>query len=236
MKRLAVIPARSGSKGVKDKNIRSICGKPLLAYSIEAAKKSGLFDMIYVSTDSKKYATIAEEYGGEVPFLRPESLSTDTASSWDVVKQALEAFDKEGRVFEEIALLQPTSPLRTAEDIINAHALFTEKEALAVIGVCPMDHSPLWSGTLPEDASMKGFIKPEILKSPRQALPTYYRINGAMYYIRRACLEHLDNLYENKCFAYIMPAERSVDIDTELDFQLAEVFLRRREESGLSMV
>ncbi len=228
MKRLAVIPARSGSKGLKDKNIRSLCGKPLLAYSIEAARASSLFDTIYVSTDSEKYAIIAKEHGAQVPFLRPESLAGDAASSWDVVKQALAAFEAEGRSFDEIALLQPTSPLRTAEDIRKAHGLLCEKEALAVIGVCPVEHSPLWSNTLPEDGDMRGFLRPEALQRPRQELPAYYRINGAMYFIKKECLEHLDKLYENKCFAYVMPQERSIDIDSALDFYLAEALLRHK--------
>ncbi len=229
MKRLAIIPARSGSKGLKDKNIRPLCGKPLMAYSIEAARESGLFDVIYVSTDSEEYAKIAKEYGAEVPFLRPASLATDSASSWNAVKQALHAFEEKGLVFDEIALLQPTSPLRTAEDIQNAHRLFCEKEALAVIGVCPMEHSPLWSNTLPEDGSMKSFISTDLLQRPRQEMPVYYRINGAMYYIKKECLEHIGELYENKCFAYVMPGERSVDIDSALDFYLAEALLRKQE-------
>lgn len=229
MKRLAIIPARSGSKGLPDKNIRSISEKPLLAYSIEAARDSGLFERIYVSTDSKRYKEIAEAWGAEVPFLRPESLAGDTASSWDVVKQALEVFAEMGEEYEEIALLQPTSPLRSAEDIRKAHELMEEKRAKAVIGVCPMDHSPLWSNTLPEDGSMAGFIRPEVMQSARQALPEYYRINGAMYFIKKECLDRIETLYEDRCFAYVMPAERSVDIDTIADFYLAEALLRAKE-------
>ena len=229
MKRLAIITARSGSKGLPDKNIRSIMGKPLLAYSIEAARDSGLFDRIYVSTDSKRYKKIAEEWGAEVPFLRPESLAGDTVSSWDVVKQALEVFSEMGEEYKEIALLQPTSPLRSAEDIRNAHELMEKKKAKAVIGVCPMDHSPLWSNILPEDGSMAGFIRPEVMQSVRQALPKYYRINGAMYFIKKECLDRIESLYEDCCFAYVMPTERSVDIDTITDFYLAEALLQAKK-------
>ena len=230
MKRLAIITARSGSKGLPDKNIRYLSGKPLMAYSIEAARDSGLFERIYVSTDSENYKKIAEAWGAEVPFLRPESLAGDTASSWDVVKQAVAAFSEMGEEYEEIALLQPTSPLRGAEDIRKAHALMEEKEAKAVIGVCPMDHSPLWSNTLPEDGSMAGFIRPEVMRSNRQALPEYYRINGAMYFIKKECLDKIESLYEDRCFAYVMPTERSVDIDTIADFYLAEALLRAKEQ------
>lgn len=229
MKRLAIIPARSGSKGLPDKNIRSMKGKPLMAYSIEAARDSGLFERIYVSTDSEEYKEIAEAWGAEVPFLRPESLAGDTVSSWDVVKQALEVFTEMGEDYEEIALLQPTSPLRSAEDIRKAHALMEEKKAKAVVGVCPMDHSPLWSNTLPKDGSMAGFIRPEVMQSARQALPEYYRINGAMYFIKKECLDRIESLYEDRCFAYVMPVERSADIDTIADFYLAEALFRARE-------
>lgn len=226
MKRLAIIPARSGSKGLPDKNIRLLAGKPLMAYSIEAAGDSGLFDRIYVSTDSEEYKKIGEDYGASAPFLRPENLATDTASSWDVVKQALTVFDEMGETYDEIALLQPTSPLRSAADIRMAHALMEERDAKAVIGVCPMEHSPLWSNTLPEDGSMAGFIRPETVRLGRQALPEHYRINGAVYWIQRACLENIEMLYEDQCFAYVMPAERSVDIDTLADFYLAEALLK----------
>lgn len=229
MKRLAIIPARSGSKGLPDKNIRLLAGKPLMAYSIEAAGDSGLFDRIYVSTDSEEYKKIGEDYGASVPFLRPEGLATDTASSWDVVKQALVSFEEMGEVYDEIALLQPTSPLRSPEDIRAAHRLMEEKEAKAVIGVCPMDHSPLWSNTLPKDGSMSGFIRPETVRMGRQALPEYYRINGAVYWIKKECLDKIENLYEDRCFAYVMPAERSVDIDTITDFYLAEALLKAGE-------
>lgn len=232
MKRLAVIPARSGSKGLPDKNIRLLAGKPLMAYSIEAARDSGLFDRIYVSTDSEKYKEIGEDYGASVPFLRPENLAGDTASSWDVVKHALGAFGEMGEEYEEIVLLQPTSPLRCAGDIRNAYGLMKEKEAQAVISVCPMDHSPLWSNTLPEDGSMAGFIRPETVRLARQALPEYYRINGAIYFIKRACLDKIENLYENNCYAYVMPRERSVDIDTAADFYLAEAFLKEKENEA----
>lgn len=229
MKRLAIIPARSGSKGLPDKNIRLLADKPLMAYSIDAAKESGLFDRVYVSTDSEKYRQIAMDCGATVPFLRPETLAGDTASSWDVVKQALQMFSEMGEEYDEIALLQPTSPLRKAEDIRKAHELMEEKDALAIIGVCPMDHSPLWSNTLPENGSMAGFIRPEVMQASRQALPDYYRINGAMYFIKKECLEHIETLYENRCFAYVMPPQRSVDIDTITDFYLAEAILKAKE-------
>lgn len=227
MKNLAIITARSGSKGLKDKNIKLLGKHPLLAYSIKAAQKSGMYDEIYVSTDSEKYAEIAKAYGANVPFLRSDKIAGDHASSWDAVKEALVNYEKNGKVFDTVTLLQPTSPLRSAEDIRNGYQLFSEKEADYVIGVCLTDHSPLWCNTLPEDLSMADFISKEIDSLPRQKLPNYYRINGALYIIRTDKIESVDDMYHPGCYAYVMPPERSVDIDTEFDFKLAELLLNR---------
>ena len=226
MKNIAIIPARSGSKGLPDKNIKMLNGKPLLAYSILAAKESGCFDEIFVSTDSEEYAEIAREWGASVPFLRSNENSGDQASSWDVVKEVLNKYSEMGKEFETIALLQPTSPLRTAQDIVNGYRFMDEKEANVVIGVCEMDHSPLWSNTLPNDFSMSGFVRDEAKNTPRQNLPTYYRINGALYLVKKDGLDNLTNMYENHCYAYVMPKEHSVDIDTALDFAIAESIVR----------
>ena len=136
MKNIAIIPARSGSKGLPDKNIRMINGKPLMAYSIEAALNSGCFDTVFVSTDSEKYAAIAREYGASVPFLRDETLASDTASTWAVVRQVLQEFAERGELFDSFAILQPTSPLRTKENIQEAYRLLEEKQATSVVAVC----------------------------------------------------------------------------------------------------
>lgn len=228
MTSIAIIPARSGSKGLPDKNIKLLHDKPLLAYSIEAAEKSGLFDCIHVSTDSERYEQIAREYGADVPFLRNEELSGDTAGSWDVVRWVLRQYAARGQRFDMVTLLQPTSPLREAEDIRQAYRTFQEKSADAVVAVCEMDHSPLWSNTLPEDGSMDGFLD-QVADAGRQQLPTYYRINGAIYMLRTALLaEGAPGLYREGTYAYVMPKERSVDIDDALDFAIAETILKMR--------
>ena len=227
MKNLAIIPARSGSKGLPDKNIKLLSGKPLFAYSIEAAKESGLFEEILVSTDSAEYAQIAKEWGADVPFLRSSETSTDSASSWDAVKEAVTNYRRLGKEFDTITLLQPTSPLRMAQDIEEGYRLLEEKEARAVVSVCETDHSPLWSNTLPEDHSMAGFIRDEVKNRPRQELPSYYRINGALYILRTKVLEDIAGLYGPGCYAYVMPKERSVDIDTALDFKIAEILFSK---------
>ena len=227
MKNIAIIPARSGSKGVKDKNIRLLNGKPLLAYSIEVAEKSAYYDEIFVSTDSSEYADIARKYGASVPFLRGEELASDTASTWDVVKDTLINYKKRGMEFDTITILQPTSPMRTTNDIINGFNQMKIKDANAVVSVCQVDHSPLWSNTLPEDGSLDNFLNKEVLNLPRQSLPTYYRINGALYIAKTDYALNAKSLYDNRCYSIVMSKENSIDIDDELDFIMAEIIMKQ---------
>ena len=133
---IAVIPARGGSKGVPKKNIRQLLEKPLLAYTIEAARDAGVFQKVIVSTDSDEIARIAREYGAEVPFIRPDDLSGDQASSDDAILHALEYFRKEGMEFGEVCKLQPTSPLRNAGHIAEAYRFFKENNYDFVVSVC----------------------------------------------------------------------------------------------------
>lgn len=224
-KNLAIIPARSGSKGLKDKNIKLLNGKPLLAYSIEAAMNSNIFDEIHVSTDSREYADIAIKYGAHVPFLRSLESSTDKASSWDVVREVIDCYKKEGKSYDMVTLLQPTTPLRTGQDIIEAYNVFIGNEANAVVGVCEVDHSPLWCNTLPQDHSMMNFLDKNVSKLPRQQLDSYYRINGAIYMINTGYFNSCESIYDSNCFAYIMKKEHSIDIDDELDFNIAAAIM-----------
>ena len=224
---LAIISARSGSKGLKDKNIKELCSKPLMAYSIEAALQSGVFDEVMVSTDSEKYADIAEKYGASVPFLRSEKTSGDNASSADMIREVLQMYKKRGEEYKSFCLLQPTSPLRTAEDIRNAYRIFEEKAEVAVVSVCEPDHSPLWCGQLGDDESLDGFQQRHA-EQTRQQLEKYYRLNGAIYmaYVEEYIRD--DFLYREGSYAYIMPRERSVDIDSEMDFRMAEVLMKEK--------
>lgn len=229
VKNLAIIPARSGSKGLKDKNIKLLHGKPLLAYTIEAALESKIFDEVYMSTDSEVYANLAIHHGASVPFLRSEYNAGDTSSSWDVVKEALTRYRQMNRAFDMVTLLQPTTPLRTVEDIKKAYELYKEKNADVVISVCEVEHSPLWTNTLPMDFSLNQFIKKETLELPRQKLQMYYRINGAIYMINEAYFQKngANGLYSESSYAYIMDRKHSIDIDTEDDFILAEYYMGR---------
>ena len=224
MNNLAIIPARCGSKGLKDKNIKLLCGVPLLVYSNKAALDSGEFDKVMVSTDSLLYSQIAKENGAEVPFLRDETNSSDTASSWDVVREVLSKYIDMGIEFETVALLQPTSPLRTYEDICNAYELYYEKSAGAIVSVCESEHSPLWCNKLPESLCMNGFLNNETMRQ-RQQLDKYYRLNGSIYIVDVKRFLNSGIIYDSHCFAYVMPKERSVDIDSELDFLIAETII-----------
>lgn len=224
MKNIAIIPARSGSKGLKDKNIKLLNGKPLMAYTIEAALKSEQFDEVMVSTDSEKYAEIAKAFGAKVPFLRSAETSTDKASSWDTVAEVLGRYAENGQTFDSLCLLQPTSPFRTAEDIKNAYELYNSKADFAIISVCEAEHSPLWCGHLPESGEFLNFINEDAMKQ-RQAGGKFYRLNGAIYIVNCEKFKTDRYFYQSGSFAYIMPQERSIDIDTNIDFKYAEFLM-----------
>jgi CMP-N,N'-diacetyllegionaminic acid synthase len=228
LKQLAIIPARSGSKGLKDKNIKPLNGSPLIAYTINAALNSGIFDEVIVSTDSKEYAEIAISYGAKVPYLRPKELATDDARSWDVVKEIIKHYEVKNIFYETITLLQPTSPLRDERDIIGAHQFFDEKKAEFVVSVNQVDFHPKWSNTLPADLSFKNFLDKSIMNVPRHKLDTYYRVNGAIYIINKILLMNEINYYDSNSFAYIMDKSKSIDVDDIFDFWLAETILEKK--------
>ena len=232
MKNIAIIPARSGSKGLPDKNIRLVNGKPLIAYTIEAALQSGCFDTVHVSTDSEKYAEIAREYGADEPFLRSPELASDTASSWDAVREVLAKYSALGKTFDTMMLMQPTSPLRTAQDVKDAYALMQEKNAKSVIAVCEVDHSPLWCDMIPDSGNMKGFGRKDIAWVTRQELRPFYRVNGSMYLLSvdGVSIPADDRIYEDDCYALFMDRKKSVDIDSEDDLAMVEFHISRRDK------
>lgn len=229
--RLALIPARGGSKGLPQKNIRLLGGKPLIAWTIKAAIQSACFTHVVVSTDDSQIAAISRNFGAELPFQRPPELAGDTAKSIDVILHAIEWFGQRGVSFQELALLQPTSPLRNAADIGGAFKVFQEKKAFsrecAVVSVCPSEHSPLWMNTIGEDLSMAGFLPKSAIGEGRQSLQQYYRLNGAVYLANVSYLKENNGFFGPKTYAYMMPQERSVDIDTELDLKFAEFLMTK---------
>ena len=219
---LAVIPARSGSKRLFNKNIKDLNGKPLIVWTIQAALKSAYIDKVIVSTDSEEIADISKRFGAEVPFIRPSNLSDDKTDSLSVIKHAVEFYNSQ---YDIVVLLQPTSPLRNTQDIDEAFKLLNNNTK-AVVSVCKTDHSPLWSNTLSDDYCMQYFIKEDVKGKRSQDIPQYYRLNGSIYISFILDMINNNGFFGELTKAYIMPKERSVDIDDLFDFQFAEYLLK----------
>lgn len=209
------------------KNSRMLNNLPMIVYSIQAAQKAKNTGTILVTTDDLKIAEIAKKHQAEVPFIRPFHLSDDKASTTDVIFHALDFYKEQGKEFDYLVLLQPTSPLRTANDIDTAFKRMLQKNTESVVSVCQSEHHPLWSNTLPENDSMKDFIREDIKGKNRQQLPVYYRLNGALFISTTQSFYENRSFFHDKTTAYRMPAERSIDIDTEMDFLLAELLLKK---------
>lgn len=224
---LAVIPARGGSKRLPRKNVLDLGGKPLIAWTINAARDCPYIDEIMVTTDDAEIADVARLHGANVPFLRPATLSNDSASSFDAIKHAIDFYKHElGKEFDFTVLLQPTSPLRGVRDISNAIELFEQKNADAIISVCETDHSPLWMNTLPDDLSMNRFIRNEVKNIRSQDLKKYYRLNGAIYICKTERLLFEKTFFiSDRVFAYVMTKNSSVDIDNLSDLDYAKYLL-----------
>ena len=223
---LAVIPARGGSKGIAKKNIRPISGKPLIAYSIDAAKSSKLLDRTVISTDDPEIAAVSKEYGAEVPFLRPLEMATDEISIYPALIHAmLWLEEQEGWQADYVVLLQPTSPLRTGEDIDNAIELAFDKDADSVISLSETKTHPYWTKTITPEGKITDFLQ---LSDPiyrRQDLPPNYALNGSIYMAKRAVLLENQSFVTDHTFGYIMPQERSIDVDNNWDLKLVDLIL-----------
>ena len=224
---IGIIPARGGSKGLPRKNILPLLGKPLIAWTIEQAHASKYLDKVIISTDDDEIAEISKQYGAQVPFMRPQELASDTAKSDDVMSHAIEWLESKGMFYDLIVKLQPTSPNRSSEDIDNAIELLFEKNARSVVSICEAQYLPQWSNILPEDGCLKDFMSRDIVNSNRQEFPTYYRLNGAVYLAYCYFLKTNGSFLGAGSYAYIMPRERSIDIDDEIDFKFAECLLER---------
>jgi len=218
---LAIIPARGGSKRLPRKNVLDLAGKPLIVWSIEAGLQSKYIDKVVVSSDDEEILNISKKTGAEI-LKRPEILASDTASTFDAIKHTINNV----KGYEYVVLLQATSPLRSAKQIDQAIELLEEKNADAVVSVCEMEHSPLWSNTLDDSLSMENFLPEEILNKRSQDLETYFRLNGAIYICKtEKFLEEKSFFFKKNIFAYVMSREYSVDIDEEIDFKMAEVLI-----------
>lgn len=230
MRNIAIIPARSGSKGLPDKNIVDLCGRPLMYYTIKAALDSGCFEEVMVSTDSERYAEIAKGCGAKVPFLRSEEMSGDTAGSWDAVREVLSMYRNIGKTYDYVALLQPTSPLRDAEDIRGVFDRLHETGANNAVAITEVDHPVQWCFRLPKTGWMDEMAASPYRHMRRQELEKYYRENGAVYVVDAdKIMDAQYNFYADKCIGYIMPREKSVDIDTKIDLVIVETEIQADE-------
>lgn len=217
-----IITARGGSKGIPRKNIKLLNKKPVISYSIEASTKNNL--VTYVTTEDDEIAKISREYGAKV-INRPQELAKDDSTSVDVILHALHHLEKKGTLPDFFVLLQPTSPLRTKEDVKNAIDLFIAKDCDALISVCEIDHTSMLSLKI-ENKFLVPTCDETFLNTRRQELPTYYSANGAIYITTPESLRKRKTFYPTKTIPYIMPKERSVDLDTPFDFKLAEFLLK----------
>lgn len=225
---LAIIPARSGSKGLPGKNILELSGIPLIAYTIMAARNAKNIDRVVVTTDSAKIADVSKQYGADVPFLRPKELSQDHSLVLDAFLYVVDRLAKEeNNPIDSFAALNPTTPFRSSEDIDNAINLFYKKEADSVLSFTKQEHPIEWSRYIKPDGRFEPIVSEGIHN--RQAYKPSYRFNGAVY-IYKTDLIRKRRMYSDNSFSYVMPTHRSVDIDTAEDFDYAQYMLRRMDE------
>ena len=223
---LAIIPARGGSKGVPRKNIKNLAGKPLIAWTIEEAKKSKFITRLILSTEDEEIIKVAKQFDCEVPFIRPLDLAQDGTPGIDPVLHAIEQCPG----YDYVILLQPTSPLRTVEDIDGCIEIAIEHHTKFCVSVTEPEYSPFWTYTI-ENGYLNPLIKQDKITPIRQDLPKTFKLNGAVYVAKVSAILQEKSFINSDTKAYIMPTNRSMDIDTELDFEICESILRKRLES-----
>lgn len=224
---LALIPARGQSKGIPRKNIRNMAGKPLIAWTIEAALQCSEISAVVVSTEDEEIAEVARAAGAQTPFMRPMELATDEAPGIAPVLHAMRELPQYGAVL----VLQPTSPLRGADDIRAIVRQANETRAPSVVSVCEVDSHPAWMFARQDTGALTPFLDSEP-PARRQDMQKLFTLNGAMYYATRDWLEARESLIGDSTLGYVMSTENSVDIDTPYDWRLAEFLFAERERIG----
>ncbi|MCT7519012.1 acylneuraminate cytidylyltransferase family protein [Aliarcobacter cryaerophilus] len=230
---LCTICARGGSKGVKNKNIKELNGKPLIAYTIEQAKASGLFEHIVISTDSDDIANIAKQYGAEVFFKRSEEMASDTAGKLDVIKDAFKRSEEYySRTFDYLIDLDATAPLRSVDDIISSFKQFKENNNDNLITAMPSRRSPYFN-LVEQDKDGKVYLSKKLDSAVvrRQDAPKSYDMNASIYIWKRDIILNENSLFLEKTGLYVMPEERSIDIDNELDFKFVEFLIKENKNA-----
>jgi len=234
---VALIPARGGSKGLPDKNIRTLAGRPLIAWTIKAALASDRLDRVIVSTDSDRIAEVGREFGADVPFMRPAELAADDTPDLPVLQHAADwlADNDPAGAADLIVWLRPTAPLRGTEDIDAAvDTLLAHPEATALRSVSGTKAHPYWMKRLGDDGLLAPWEdgKDEVSYPRRQLLPDVYVLNGAVEVVRPSVAAATGTMYGDRIAAYVMPRERHVDIDSEFDLQAAALHLTAQDNEG----
>lgn len=230
MKTIAIITARGGSKRIPRKNIKEFCGKPILAYSIEAALQSGIFDTVMVSTDDKEIAEIAMQYGAEVPFFRSEATANDYAVTSDVLQEVLSEYEKRGEQYDALCCIYPTAPFLTAEKLRKAAALLEEMSADSVVPVVRFGFPPQRS-VIVKDGYLE-FKWSEHALTRSQDLEPFYHDAGQFYFLRTASFTEQKKMFMDKTVPLEMEELEVQDIDTEQDWKIAEVKFRMMKENN----
>ncbi|WP_105176449.1 acylneuraminate cytidylyltransferase family protein [Clostridium cagae] len=226
---LAIIPARGGSKGLPGKNILNLNGKPLIAHTILASKNSKFVTRVVVSTDDKEIAEISKKYGAEVPYLRPNSLAKDKSLTIDSVFHMLDYLEKyEDYSPDYVLLLQCTSPLRNEQHIDEAIEKLVKSDFHGIISICESEVNPYWTNIL-KNESLKYFLEEGKNITRRQDLPKIYRYNGAIYLAKTEALKRERTFEVENLTGYVMDRESSIDIDTEIDFKIAEIMMKNKD-------
>lgn len=227
---LALIPARGGSKGVPRKNIRMLGNRPLIGWTIDAAKKSKYIDRLILSSEDEEIISLARECGCEVPFIRPAELASDDAPGIAPVLHAVGAVEEQ---FDYLVLLQPTSPFRSSEDIDGVIQMCIENDADSCVSVTESEKHPAWMFRIAETGCLESIFDTEDLATHRQHLESVYALNGAVYVVNvKVLCEQKRLLVPGNTLAYPMPHERSFDIDTLFDFRVCEILAGQMEDKS----
>ena len=229
---LGIIPARGGSKSIPKKNIRLLADKPLIAHTIEVAKECKTLNRIVVSTDDGEIAEVAKKYGGDVPFIRPNNLSLDDTPMVPVLQHAVAFIENKDNIhIDVVVLLDPTSPFRRVEDIEACIKKIDSYDADSVVTVCEVEHNPYFVMVELDDDKLVPLIKSDKVITRRQDAPDVYRLNAAVYAIKRDVLMNKNKIITDNTMAVVMPHELSAHIDHEIDFEFVEFLIEKGMQS-----